>query len=296
MTRRLHSLGLSPALAPVATKRIVSKALVLTVLLLSMAMPAESQDREVKWEVGGGGRLNYLGLSGGVTGFNAETDAEYDLDYHDIGMDKYSPSLSLALGGRYKKWNLSFGASRGTYSGTFITQNDIDRDTIHIPAGSEVESQIKMGIYSLATTFAVVRRKHDLGVGLGFLVLNMGTRFETTDVLLENNNWFPMPFLAVSGRLNFDRFRVSAVGGGAYFDGEKDDYDYTVWYYTFDVKGVYDFYRKDNWAASVSLGYRQMVMDSEAAKGESWFKEKDNYKGPFLSLRVKYTRFLDELL
>ena len=124
---------------------------------------------------------------------------------------------------------------------------------------------------------------------------NRGNRFQTDDQLIESNHWFPMPFLALSGRLNFDRFRVSAVGGGAYFHGVKDDYDYEVWYYTFDVRGAYEFFRKDNWTAAVALGYKQMYMDSEASKEGSWFKEEDNYKGPFISVRVKFTRWVDEL-
>ena len=37
-------------------------------------------------------------------------------------------------------------------------------------------------------------------------------------------------------------------------------------------------------------------MDSDGQQGERWVREKDNYKGPFVSLRIKYSRFLDELL
>ena len=38
-----------------------------------------------------------------------------------------------------------------------------------------------------------------------------------------------------------------------------------------------------------------MVMDSEAKKDGNWFKEEDYYKGPFVSLRVKFTRFVELL-
>lgn len=148
--------------------RMAVLALLATVVVMSMAQPVSAEPREVQWEFGGGLRLNYLGLSGGVTGFNADTGNEYDLDYKAIGMDKYAPSLALAFGGRYKKWNLAFGAARGSYKGTFVTRYDIDRDDIHIPAGSEVDSEIKMGIYSLSTTYGIVRRKHDLVWGSVF--------------------------------------------------------------------------------------------------------------------------------
>ena len=36
-------------------------------------------------------------------------------------------------------------------------------------------------------------------------------------------------------------------------------------------------------------------MDSEAEKDGNWFKEEDRYKGPFISLRLKWTQFKDIL-
>ena len=47
---------------------------------------------------------------------------------------------------------------------------------------------------------------------------------------------FPMPFLTLSGRLSFNWFKIVGVGDNAYFKGNIDDYDYTVWYYTADVR------------------------------------------------------------
>ena len=35
-----------------------------------------------------------------------------------------------------------------------------------------------------------------------------------------------MPFIVVSGRLNFGKFRFAGSGGGAIFRGEKDGLDY----------------------------------------------------------------------
>ena len=98
-----------------------------------------------------------------------------------------------------------------------------------------------------------------------------------------------MPFLAFAGRLNFGDFRISASGGGAIFKGEKDGLDYDVKYYTIDVKGVYDFYKGDNWSYSISLGWRTLFMDMEMQNDIGWATETDNYSGPYISLRAKFS-------
>ncbi len=153
-------------------------------------------------------------------------------------------------------------------------------DDIQIDSGSHVDGNIDMGIYALTTTFALIQKKHELGVGIGFLILNMGSSFKTTDVNgelidLGGNHLFPMPFLAVSGRLNFGKLRFAGSGGGAIFGGEKDGLDYDVKYYTIDIKGVYDFYKGDNWSYSASLGYRRLFMDMYMENEMGWAKEND---------------------
>ena len=226
---------------------------------------AEEQDKY--WDFGAGMRLNYLRLTGGFSGYSATDDATYHLDYSSIGMDNYAPSVALALAGKYKKWNLFFGASQGSYTGSFITKQNITIKDQTIPAGSHVDGKIDMGIYSLSTTFALAREPtYDAGVGLGFLILDMDTEFKTSTVTLGDGQIYPMPFLALSGRKKWGKFRLSAVGGGAYFDGEMDDLDYTVYYYTVDIKGDYEVYKKNHYTAIAALGYRHLYMDSKATQ------------------------------
>ena len=253
----------------------------------------EAIDPEELWDIGAGLRLNYLRLTGGFSGYDASTGNTFDLNYKDIGMSTWAPSLALALGGKYKKWNLFFGASRGSYTGSFITKQDITIKDELIPAGSQVDGKITMGIYSLSTTFAFVKKpEHDVGVGLGFLILDMSTEFKTTDVSLGDTGIYPMPFLALSGRKKFGKWRLSAVGGGAHFDGKQDGLDYTIFYYTFDAQVGYEFYKKGNYIAVTNLGYRLLRMNMKGTQDNgNWFEEDDHYNGPFLSVLVRYTAF-----
>lgn len=275
----------------------------LTYLILSgiivLSLNLNAQTERPKWELGGGFRLNYMGLDGGYEGainpnVNYPDGYEFKLNYKDIGMDNYAPSMAIALGGRYKKWNLAFAGSRGSYKGEFQTNLDIVKDDIVIDSGSAVNGQIDMGIYALTTTFGLIQKQHDLGVGLGFLILNMGSSFKTTDTNGEildigGKHWFPMPFLAAAGRLRFGDFRLAGSGGGAVFIGEKDGLQYDVKYYTIDIRASYDFYTGENWSYSASLGFRKLFMDMYMEDDRGWAKEKDIYTGPYFSIRTKFS-------
>lgn len=270
----------------------MKKTLLLGFMLFSIIVNAQKE--MTKWEFGGGLRLNYLGLSGGYEGERYSDGYKFGLDYQEIGMDNYSPSMAVAFGGRYKKWNLAFAGSRGSYKGEFVTNSDIIRDDVEIPAGSKVNGQIDMGIYALTTTYAFIQRKHDLGAGIGFLILNMGSNFKTIDangnpISLGEPATFPMPFLAMAGRLNFGKVRFTGSGGGALFKGEKDGLDYDVKYYTVDVKGVYDFYKGENWTYNIGVGYRKLFMDMYMKNDMGWAKETDHYSGPYFAIRAKFS-------
>jgi hypothetical protein len=272
--------------------KIFGMLLLLVLIMGNLSLTAQIE--RSKWEIGGGLRLNYLGLSGGMSGYRASDGYEFDLDYHEIGMDNYSPSLAIAIGGRYKKWNLAFAGSRGSYKGGFTTPAEIVRDDVKIDSGAIVDGQIDMGIYALTTTFGIIQRKHDLGVGIGFLILNMGSSYKTTSTIgelidLGGNQFFPMPFIAIAGRLNFGKFRFAGSGGGAYFKGKKDDLNYEVIYYTFDIRAIYDFYKGDNWSSQISLGYRSLFMDMDMSNDLGWAREKDIYSGPYISIRAKFS-------
>lgn len=271
----------------------MKKILIIGALLFAVVTVFAQKERSL-WEFGGGLRFNYQGLSGGYEGERFSDNYKFKMDYHEIGMDNYSPSMGLAFGGRYKKWNLAFAGSRGVYNGEFETKFDIARDEIQIDSGATVKGTIEMGIGALTTTYALIQKKHDLGVGIGFLILRMGSSFSTTDVNGNELSFgepatFPMPFLAMAGRLNFGDFRIVGSGGGAIFKGEKDGLDYDVKYYTIDIKGVYDFYKGENWTYNASIGFRKLFMDMYMENDLGWAKETDHYTGPYIAIRAKFS-------
>lgn len=270
----------------------MKKFLIIALFALSSALVAQIE--RPKWEVGGGVRLNYMILGGGFTAHRNSDGFESDIQYDAIGMNTYSPSLGLAIGGRYKMWNLEFGGSRGSYEGGFIAKTDIVRDDIQIDAGSPVDGTIDMTMYMLSTAFNFIQKKHDLGAGIGLVALQMGANYSTTDIYgnelkLGDTYWFPMPFLALSGRLNFDKFKISGTGGGAIFKGTRDGDKYDVGYYVLDISLVYDFLTTERWTYTAAIGYRDMYLYLDIEKEIGWYHETDIYRGPFASLRVKFS-------
>jgi hypothetical protein len=263
-----------------------------TLLFLAISSVLYAQVERPRWEFGGGVRFNYMGLSGGFSGFRNSDGVTFDIKYKDIGMDKYSPSFAIALGGRFKKWNLEFGGSRGSYGGSFTTPSDMVRDDRKIDSGSVVNGSIDMTMLVLTTSFSLIQKKHDLGVGLGILVLNMGSNYTTLavtgeEIKLGGDQWFPMPFLAINGRLKFGRFRINGSGGGSIFIGNMDGYNYNLKYVTFDGNAAYDFLKTNRLSLSFDLGYRLLFMDLNVDNDLGWYKEKDFYQGPYATIRMK---------
>ena len=131
----------------------------LIIVLLVISTTLHAQIERPKWELGGGVRLNYMGLNGGFSGYRNSDGKTFDLNYEDIGMNTYSPSFAIALGGRYKKWNLEFAGSRGSYNGSFITPADMVRDDMQIDSGSVVSGTVDMRYVRLIHKFCFDTKK-----------------------------------------------------------------------------------------------------------------------------------------
>lgn len=271
----------------------MKNALIIVLLLISTTLTAQVE--RPRWEVGGGLRVNYMGLGGGFSGTRSSDGYSFDIKYKDIGMDNHATSYSVALGGRYKKFLLEFGASRGSYDGGFTLGADVVRDDMQLDSGAVVSGTLDLALYALSTTFGLIQQKHDLYLGLGILLLNMSSNYTSRDVngqevKLGGDVWFPMPFLALAGRWNFsDKFRLVGSVGGAYFKGDQDGTEYEVLYYTYDITAAYEFLQAGQMTYTVDVGYRNLFMDMDAENDKGLYHEKDIYTGPYATIRVLFS-------
>jgi hypothetical protein len=271
----------------------MKRKLVIVLLLSSITLTAQIE--RPQWEIGGGLRINYMGLDGGFSGTRNSDGYSFDIKYKDIGMDNYTTSYSVAIGGRYKKFLIDFGASRGTYEGGFKLATDVVRDDMQLDSGSVVSGTLDLSMYAIATTFGLIQKKHDLGIGIGVILLQMASNYTTTDVngkevKLGGDEWFPMPFLALAGRLNLsDKFRLVLSAGGAFYKGDKDDVKYDVLYYTYDISAAYEFLQAGRMTYTVDVGYRNLFMDMDVENDIGLYHEKDIYTGPYATIRILFS-------
>ena len=98
-----------------------------------------------------------------------------------------------------------------------------------------------------------------------------------------------MPFLAISGRLKFNKFRINISGGGAIYKGEMDDIDYDVAYTTVDANVSYEFLHTERLTYTADIGYRLLYLNMEMENDLGWYKEKDTYLGPYASIRILFS-------
>ncbi|MBL0709452.1 MAG: hypothetical protein JJV99_00325 [Colwellia sp.] len=251
------------------------------------------QEQEEQWNFAAGLRANYLKLGGGFTAYDAEHDAHYKLDYNEIGMDNYASSTSVAFSGEWENWNLFFSASKGVYEGGFIAPQDIFLKDDIIKEGEHVDGKVEMGTYSLSGTYDLSKDStSNLALGFGALFLDYSTDFQGETSGFGSDMLIPMPYLALSGRKDIGKYRFIGVGGAAYYDGKYDDMDYTVYFVTLDVRAGYEFYNDGNYKSTIYAGYRYLYMDSKTSQDNgNWYKETDNYSGPFINIAFKYTMF-----
>ena len=278
-----------------STKGRAALAGTLLTALLLLSTPLAAQIERPEWEIGGGLRMNYMGLDGGFSGTRFSDGYSFDIKYKDIGMDNYATSYSIAIGGRYKKFLLDFAASRGSYTGGFALGADVVRDGVQLDSGAVVSGSLDLSLYAVSTTFGLIQKEHDLGVGIGLILLEMASHYTTSDVngqevKLGGDLWFPMPFLAIGGRFNVsDRFRIVLSAGGALFIGDRDGVHYDVYYYTYDITAAYEFLQAGRMTYTVDVGYRNLFMNMDIEKDIGTYHEKDIYSGPYATLRVLFS-------
>jgi len=53
----------------------------------AITVNAFAEEKEELWDIGAGLRFNYLRLTGGISGYDAETGNRFDIDYSAIGTD-----------------------------------------------------------------------------------------------------------------------------------------------------------------------------------------------------------------
>lgn len=239
---------------------------------------------EKTWSFEGGLRYSLL-TPNGEMGTVKEEQTNYT-DLSQLGMDSAEGAPSISLGGRYKRTRLFLSGQQSSFSGSGTTAEDIEKGAVRIPAGTPLNTDMDIGIYSMVATYNLIPGQYELGIGGGLMVMNFKVSYTATNngANITIDETTPMPLLALSGTASWQRFIFQGVVGGAAinFEGNK------VAYGTIDLAARYAFYHKENKAGLVSLGYRYIPMYLDFAYEGNAFKADINFAGPFVGLRFAY--------
>ncbi len=112
-----------------------------------------------------------------------------------------------------------------------------------IPAGTVINSEIDIKLYTLIYTYDLLKSKHDLGIGLGLALMDYDSHYFKNggDSEITYHQLYPMPLLTVSGIFDLNRFELQALIGGAAIKINDNKAAYS----TTDVAVRYKFLRKE---------------------------------------------------
>jgi len=252
-----------------------------SVCLCSVAIGAE---KEKNWSINGAVRYTYL-TPGGTMGGSNGTDVNQS-SLSDLGMDSGAGAWGFSIGGQYHRPQLFFSGQQSEFSGSGTTTHDISQGNITIPAGSEVDTSMDIGIYTVAGTYDFLSGKNNLGLGLGLMMLDFEVAYTevSTGVQINIDETFPLPLLAVNYSYRWKRTELAGLIGGAYIKANGD----TVGYINMDLSARYAFYKSDALAGMVSLGYRYIAMNLDINNNSDRFKADLDFNGPYVGLRFEY--------
>ena len=259
--------------------------LVVTGILLLSLLPSHklaAKEREVYVE--GGLRYGILYPSGDIR--IEYSGNEENIDLSEMGIDDPNGSLSLSIGLQIDRSHFFFNYAGIYYGGS----NTVEETKIYnghlIPAGTVINSEIDIKLYTLIYTYDLLNSKHDLGIGLGLALMDYYSHYFEGggDSEVTHHQLYPMPLLTVSGILDLNRFELQALIGGA---AVKIN-DNKVAYLTTDLAIRYKFLRRERIHGMISLGFMWVLMYIEFSQDPNIYYQNTDFYGPYLGVRIKY--------
>ena len=210
---------------------------------------------------------------------------------NDVSSDLGLGQSSSEFGGRA---DLSFAAGTWTFayapasfSGSGTLNADITNGGVTIPAGTAVDSSVKMDIGSVLWTHDFIPGDNfELGLGVGAHLLDFkGTITDGTNTLKFDQS-APVPVLAARAGAAFGPFDVSALLSGMQFKTGSDE----ATFFDADVMGRWRFLGgvDGRLAASLMLGWRKTDVKLDYTDGADHVNADLNVSGIYYGLSIGF--------
>lgn len=208
---------------------------------------------------------------------NGDRITVIDLDRLGVDDDRGTIWATLNWRSRTSRWGAWFGYWNFEGAGFRFWEDELVLDDeIVVPVGAGVATEIKTDWYILEATYSLVRRENwDVGIGIGFHVVDIETRLavgarvgeeERTESIVNLDTLAPLPNVLGYAHYRFGkRWHVTARAG--WFGLSYDKYDGQM----LNFHGLLRYNISDRWAAEA--GYQFVELDVDV--------EEDNYTGLF---------------
>lgn len=258
--------------------RLASIAASLSVLVASCAAPCISVEP----------RLAQLEASGHIAAAAPgnplqPNDVEGALD---LGKDDAAPGVRADFEFGTPHLVVSLASTETDGDGTLTGQ--LSDDGVVLPIGTDVATDVQLGVYSAIVTFDVVPgAMFELGPGLGVHVVDLDADVRSRNpgnpgtVSLETT--VPIPVLALQGGFAYERLRVHGLVSGMHIAADGDE----ATFYDVDVGARVRLFGNSP-SFALGLGWRYTRLDAEYEDDDDNADVDLKLSGPYVGLSIAF--------
>ncbi len=236
------------------------------------------------------GRVGYLHLDGDIAASAGPASASVSAD--SLGLDNYEAIPNIGADFDWDPIHLAVEGLVAKYqgSGFATTELSIDNDgsPIVIPLGTQVESEIDVGLYLARATWDILPSAPvDLGIGVGGGLIDYGVSFDATILTQPRSvgidDELPFGFLTARVGRQLGDFELLGHISGLGFEFGNEEINFI------DIEGslIWTFWYMKTGAAALEVGYRYIELDYEFDPSRGNFSVDAALRGPFVGLSVR---------
>ena len=207
---------------------------------------------------------------------------------NDLGVAGLNASESGGGGRVDFKWglpHLTVSSNLSRHQGTGLSQSALSDGLTAIAPGTNVTTDLGLGIHEGILTFDVLPGSLELGLGFGLAGVNVDGEFVNsgTGDVVASDKLIGIPLLAARAGVGLGRFEIEGLISGmdADIDGNATRF------IDIDLQGrIRLFGGEDHLNGSIVLGYRKVEMDLEYQDDSEQVLTDIELTGPYLGLRL----------
>ena len=220
-----------------------------------------------------------IGISSGSSSATNDVDA--------VGIEDDDGALGVRGDFKWGSPHLTLDLQQSTHDGDGVLEADLSQGGVTIAAGTPVETDFDLGLYSAYLTFDLI--PGDLELGLGFGVAGVDLDFESTDPgtgqSVSTDELLPVPMIAGRAGIGLGPVDLEAlVGAMAYKSGDTD-----VTLVDGHASGRFRILGDgDRLSGALVGGLRYVMIDAEYEDGSDDVTGDLEVLGPFVGLRLQF--------